>query len=282
MKSLANHIQTLNARYDYNPATGELRDRTRDNAIIKSPRLSLAIDGTTHLIPVGRAIYTMMEARDIPQGGIIRYRDGDMSNRKWENIELSTYTALNRKTWQKQTLAEHFDTFHECFDYDAHTGDLTWKERPAHHFLSSRARNIFNVKFQGKKAGTPQAKDGRLQIHMTVRGEKLHAYTTQIIWVMLNRCDPPKGFLIDHKDRRNQNDSKANLRLASPSQNAANMSRAPGISGHRGVYLHGNKFYAQIRLKNPKVSIGKLFNKLEDAVAFRKSLEKKYFGDFRV
>ncbi|MFP3798437.1 HNH endonuclease [Paraburkholderia sp. SIMBA_027] len=284
-KEFAHQLAYLTERYEYNPDTGEFISRESGN-LIKSVQMSYVdSQGVSSRIYITRVIYMMVTGNAIPRGHIVRRLDGDKRNNKWANLYLSTYDQIERAVWVKQSLVPYFEAFHECFEYDAESGALTWKERPAHHFKTEQACKIFNARRVGTRAGTAQGSDRRLQVHMTYRGVKINAYVTHIAWVMMHRSDPPTGYVIDHQDRDNRNDSKSNLRLATYAQNSANATRRTGISGYRGVTVDGTKYIATMSLKErpgvAAVYVRQRFNTKEEAVAFRRELERKYFGEFR-
>lgn len=93
-----------------------------------------------------------------------------------------------------------------------------------------------------------------------------------------------KSLDIDHihgKQTRNDN-RKANLRVATRSQNNMNMPlRKDNKSGAKGVYFieRINKWWSYIRINGININLG-YFKNYEDAVKARKEAEEKYFGEF--
>lgn len=86
---------------------------------------------------------------------------------------------------------------------------------------------------------------------------------------------------IDHKDGNKLNNQRNNLRPANKSQN--NMNRkvhSNNTSGCTGVYQHGDKWVASIKLKERLLYLG-LFDNYEEARRIREEAEIKYFGEFR-
>jgi hypothetical protein len=90
------------------------------------------------------------------------------------------------------------------------------------------------------------------------------------------------GMDIDHRDRCGLNNCRANLRLASRSQNNANMSRhKDNMSGVKGVDWHKrtNKWRARIACNGKHHHLG-LFTNLQDAGKAYNAAALKYFGEF--
>ena len=91
----------------------------------------------------------------------------------------------------------------------------------------------------------------------------------------------PNNYMVDHKDRDGSNCCNDNLRLATKSQNGANVGlRANNKSGFTGVTLsNGTKWRAYISINGNFMTIGYYYNK-EEAVKARLEAEAKYFGEF--
>lgn len=86
----------------------------------------------------------------------------------------------------------------------------------------------------------------------------------------------------DHADRNTLNNTRDNLRIATPSQNAFNQGIRPdNTSGHRGVYWHKSekRWLAKIGVDGETIRLGSFKNK-EDAIIARKEAEQKYYGEF--
>lgn len=83
-------------------------------------------------------------------------------------------------------------------------------------------------------------------------GKKCTVYLHRVL------LDPPNGMVVDHINRNPLDNRRANLRLASLSENNANSSRRPSRTGYRGVYPHSQsgKFVAQISVSGQIKSLG--------------------------
>lgn len=87
---------------------------------------------------------------------------------------------------------------------------------------------------------------------------------------------------VDHKNRDTLDNRKANLRLCSPSQNAANTIKRRSAAGSKylGVYMRSNgKFAAQVR-KHGKRYWGGLHESEESAALAYNELAARLHGDF--
>lgn len=89
------------------------------------------------------------------------------------------------------------------------------------------------------------------------------------------------GFWIDHEDGNGLNNQRHNLRLATPSQNAANGRKRVGESGYRGVYREPStgKWFAQISVNCKSKRIGTFDTKEQAAVAYDTEAQAR-FGQF--
>lgn len=94
----------------------------------------------------------------------------------------------------------------------------------------------------------------------------------------LNKGD---GLEVDHIDRNPLNNIKSNLRLVTRSinnfnKNVTNKNKS-GVVGVRYIERKGRKPKWQARIKVNGREISKDFNSFEEAVKYRKYLEKEYF-----
>ncbi len=90
--------------------------------------------------------------------------------------------------------------------------------------------------------------------------------------VILHRelIKPPAGFLIDHRDGNGLNNQRANLRVATTTQNARNQ-RKPCTgrsSRYKGVTKVGGRWQAQIGANGRSRYIGMYSTEIEAAIAY--------------
>jgi hypothetical protein len=94
----------------------------------------------------------------------------------------------------------------------------------------------------------------------------------------------PAGKIVDHRDRDGLNNTKHNLRFATPSQNTCNKKRTKkGSSKFRGVCRHIrlNKWQAHICVNREKIHLG-YFENEDDAARAYDQAAKIYHGEFAV
>ena len=148
--------------------------------------------------------------------------------------------------------------------YDQETGIFTWK------VSTSRRVRVGDV------AGCSNG-GGYLQIMVQSR---LHL-THRLAW-LYTYGEWPKD-QIDHINRNRSDNRISNLREATHTQNARNMSKASNnTSGHPGVhwYSRDSKWLAHITHNYKQIHLG-CFNTIEEALSARKAGELKYWGAHR-
>ena len=143
----------------------------------------------------------------------------------------------------------------QCFDVDFDTGQLRWRVRPREHFLSERGWKVANGKCAGELAGSP-TKYGYVIVGISIQGQPRLIFAHRIIWALANGRWPIQ---IDHRDGHRSNNSLANLREATRSENNHNLCVPKhNTSGFLGVsYRRDNKKWrAQIRVDDHQYNIG--------------------------
>ncbi|WP_321868633.1 HNH endonuclease [Paraburkholderia tropica] len=272
-------IQSLRTRYSYNAKTGDLRDCTRNNSLVKSANVTLV---DKRKIRAGRAIHAIFTGTDVQDKQIVRHIDGNQKNRVWDNLQVVEYSDIEHAPAVKQSLLPHLDFLRECFAYQPETGHLVWKQRPAHHFKWARSQKTFNKRLAGKRAGTPQGKHKRLQLHITSGSVELHAYTSNVIWALNYGTELPPGCVIDHEDGDTDNERLSNLRMATWAGNMHNSKSKHTEAGMRGIYRLSGKFHVKFVINNRTQNFvfSRNFEKVEEAKLCRKALEYKYHGQF--
>jgi len=150
----------------------------------------------------------------------------------------------------------------ECFKklkYDPDIGVFTW--------LSDGTRGVK----AGDVAGT-KLRQG--YIMLSVAGKKMLAH--RVAWLFVNG-EFAQGN-IDHINRNKSDNRIANLRLASPEQNAQNrLKNSKNTSGYKGVTWHKRdaKWQAAITVKGKVIHLG-YFARVEDAYSAYIMASKKY------
>ena len=98
--------------------------------------------------------------------------------------------------------------------------------------------------------------------------------------LIMGKCE--KGYVIDHINHDLMDNRKANLRIASLSENNINkFLSSNNKSGFTGVCWESgrNKWRAALSWNKRNIFLGR-FDSFDDAVAARKAAEEKYFGEF--
>ena len=107
-------------------------------------------------------------------------------------------------------------------------------------------------------------------------------------WLKIHRLlailfieNPQNLPFVDHYDGNRQNNCLSNLSWVSEVQNSQNMKIHPlNKTGVRGITIYGKYFQVTITINKKRTR--KNFNTFEEAVEYRKQLEKQhYFGDGR-
>lgn len=161
-------------------------------------------------------------------------------------------------------------TFREALDYFPETGLFIWKKRPLHHFKNSHWMNLWNSRYEGKRAGTvfTPAKDSNYKrIKIVIWNRPVMAH--QIAWVLM-QGEIPRGMFIDHIDGDATNNAIKNLRLVTHSENHRNRKiQSNNKSGVPGVRFKSGKWCARVKINGKEKYLGS-FQSKEDAIEARK------------
>lgn len=157
------------------------------------------------------------------------------------------------------------EVLREAFDYDAETGHLTWRYRAG-------APSPTNARDVGRRAGGLRGDGSR-----TVRVNGVAYAEHRIIWKLLTGQDPPCE--IDHRNGDPADNSAANLRLATRSQNGANTkARGPWPKGV--CYDRSRKrFAAKMKVGKRTVNLGRFDTPAEAAKAYA-SAAGRVWGEY--
>ena len=125
----------------------------------------------------------------------------------------------------------------------------------------------------GAVAGTVHP-NGNVYIRIT--GEEKYL-ASRLAWLYMKGYFPDID--IDHEDTNRTNNIWTNLREATRSQNKANHLHEAGISGTRGVWPHGKKFRAAIKINQKRRHLG-MFNTREEAEEAYLQARMEAFGEY--
>ena len=143
-----------------------------------------------------------------------------------------------------------------CFDYDKHTGAITWKVQRSNVYVGDRAGHV----------GT----DGYRTISINGMAYKAHRIAWALAYGRWPRCE------LDHINHKRDDNRIKNLRLAHQNGNHRNKcTYTNSKSGKSGVHWHKTKkkWRAQICIDKKQSHLG-FFDNLSDAVKSRKNAEK--------
>jgi hypothetical protein len=162
---------------------------------------------------------------------------------------------------------------HECFNYDAETGDLYWNIRPLYHFKNAQYFNAWNVKNANKKAGTVCT---RGYIAIKIDGMKYKAH--RIVYKLINGIEPN---YIDHINFNTSDNRIENIRNCTHTENHQHSKRQINNStGYKGVSCTRNdKFKARITVNSVRLELG-VFDNPKDAYSKYYETAKLHFGKF--
>jgi hypothetical protein len=115
-----------------------------------------------------------------------------------------------------------------------------------------------------------------------VRSAKNGSGRTKLLSLHREITNAPKGLVVDHRNRNTLDNRRANLRLATASQNMHNVQKKKNASSRFfGVYFIKNsgRWGAQIRFNGKDIWLGTFVNEIDAAMAYD-AAAKKYYGEF--
>lgn len=159
----------------------------------------------------------------------------------------------------------------ECFNYNADTGVISWRERPCHHFASEGYQRSWNSKFANTAAGY-LAEDGYLEIGIRDKNHKAH----RIIWAIYTGSYPEQ--YIDHLNGVRSDNRICNLRAVDKQENGVNTKiHSNNSSGVSGVMWckRTKRWEVYIRAEGKKKHLGR-YVEFDVAVNVRRQAEITY------
>ena len=165
--------------------------------------------------------------------------------------------------------------------YDPETGKLFWRKRTIDLFeigkySAEHAQKSWNNRYANTEAFTCLDRDGYKTGRIFNKAYLAH----RVIWAMRFDEWPEKS--IDHKNRKKDDNSIANLRKTSQSENLRNtVAYANNKSGYKGVSWKSghNKWVSQIRHNGKKHCLGYFDCPREAHAAYCKAA-KKFHGQY--
>lgn len=181
------------------------------------------------------------------------------------NIAFPATPELREKSDMK-VRADRVDVhvLREWFSYEATTGEIRW--------------------IKGKNKVVPGSQAGYVNStgHRVIKIGQKRYFAHRVAWAMHYGKWPPDELDVDHINGERDDNSAANLRIATRSQNLANSKRpSTNTSGIKGVVWSKSEgcWKAQIRVQGKSICLGYYTFKESAADAYR-SAASKFFGDF--
>jgi hypothetical protein len=160
----------------------------------------------------------------------------------------------------------------ECLDYNPETGNFFWRWRPRSHFTSDRGHWQWNPKYAGRPAGGLSPEDGTHKITINLIVYRAH----RLAWILVHGAPIPDE--IDHINCNRSDNRIANLRLATRSENAANLPRRRNnTSGVKGVSFDNTKKWFVAYVGSRRLGV---FRTLEEAAVARRDAAERLHGEF--
>jgi len=152
--------------------------------------------------------------------------------------------------------------------YDEHSGILTWKKRDVTTIKSGRINSVgmWNKRYSGKQIVAAQPTG---YISVVINGKRYMAH--RLAWVIYHGKPIPKATQLDHINCNRSDNRIENLRLCTPHQNQANISR----SGNGAQYRKSDgRWQASIR-----IHLG-VFNTEDEASEAYEKASRELHGKF--
>ncbi len=123
----------------------------------------------------------------------------------------------------------------------------------------------------GKPGGKPYARS-RMSRKIGGKAMRMHRFI----------MNAPDGMEVDHINGDTMDNRRANLRVCTRAQNAANI-RVPtnGVSGYRGVHKGRRAWDASIMVRRKRIRLG-VWETREEAARAYNAAAATYFGEFAV
>lgn len=188
-----------------------------------------------------------------------QYNNKDGTPRKYCSYDC--YWGAEKEMTSQEVTQEFLK---KVLDYDPQTGIFTWK-------ITKRGRG-------GRVEAGTVAGHHSDRGYITLRLNKKLYLAHRLAWLFVYGNWPSK--ILDHINLDRANNSIANLREVTPTQNNMNMPvRCDSQTGVKGVQWDRGRWKAQIQCDRKSKYLGR-FTTFEAAVAARRAAEEQLFGEY--
>lgn len=176
------------------------------------------------------------------------------------------------------SIAADIQHLRRVLDVDFDRGIVRWM----HIDQSGRCvkwPEYWNKRYAGQEVGGRCAASGYWQMLITIDGHRRKLWRHRVVFAVANGYWPAE---IDHIDRDRANDSLANLRECTKSQNSCNKPKKAGcISRMKGVSRcrKTGKWVSQININRRHINLGRFDTEAQAGVAYA-AAAKRLHGEF--
>lgn len=166
----------------------------------------------------------------------------------------------------------------ECFSYDAETGVIRWRNRPASHFPTAANADEWNTQHAGTAAFVAPDASRYCRAEVRFNGHRLRLTAGRVAFALHHGWVPR---IVDHIDGDTANNRAANLRAAGDAQNMWNRRRGKDRGDvPRGAYeTRIGRWRASANQHGRKVHLGTFDTMWQAHAAYCRFVERER-GDF--
>lgn len=162
------------------------------------------------------------------------------------------------------------DYLRQCFDYDPHSGDLVWRQRPLEHFKLRRVALAWNTQNAGRLINC-RDRFGYRVCSVDKKIRRAH----RLIWMLVHNVEPDE---VDHINGDPADNRLLNLRSCTHRENLSNTKRrSDNVSGVKGAYWHSANAKWVVNVLGKYVGG---YSSLDDAKEAYRAAAEEVFGEF--